>query len=82
MSHEEREKMKAWVANWKQTGEELERLKWEELQAMDESSSAHVFNKLGMGWVESWRSPERETGHGMIMQQDCFRKAHATQRRS
>jgi len=35
MSEEGQERMKAWVANWKQTGEELDRLKWEELRAMD-----------------------------------------------
>ena len=82
MSDEEQEKTKAWVANWKQTGEELDRLKWEELRAMDESSSALIFNKLGAGWVEPWRSPEREASQGLIIQQDCFRKAHGTQRRS
>lgn len=82
MSGEDREKMKAWVDNWKQTGEELDRRKWEELRAMDESSAALIFNKLGEGWVEPWSSPERRPGHGLIIQQDYFRKAHATQRRS
>ncbi len=82
MTDEEQKKTKAWIANWKQTGEELDRLKWEELRAMDETSSALIFNKLGIGWVEPWTSPERKPGDGLIIQQDYFRKIHATQRRS
>jgi len=82
MSETECEQMKAWVANWKRTGDELDRIKWEELQAMDEPSAGDIFNKLGAGWVDTWTSPERKPGHGLIIQQDYFSKAHEAQRRS
>ncbi len=74
--------MKDWVANWKQTGEELERRKWEELRAIDETTSAIIFNSLGSGWVEEWRTPEKAEETGLVIQQAYFSKAHATQRRS
>jgi hypothetical protein len=77
MSEQEREKVRAWVANWKQAGIELDRIKCEELQTMDEAASAEIFNRLGMGWVDNWRNPEREAGLGLVLQQMYFSKAHA-----
>ncbi len=74
--------MREWVANWKRTGEELDRRKWEELQTMDESMSAIIFNRLGSGWVEEWQSPARDREAGLVVQQEYFSKAHAAQRHS
>ncbi|MEX1118067.1 MAG: hypothetical protein WEB60_04655 [Terrimicrobiaceae bacterium] len=75
------EKMKRWVDTWKVAGPELERIKQEELRAMDETRSAEIFNLLAGGWVDNWRPPERETDHGLVIQQHHFSKAHADQRR-
>ena len=77
MSEQEREQVRAWVANWKQAGVELDRIKCEELQAMDEAASAEIFNRLGMGWVDDWQNPECPPGHGLVLQQMYFSKAHA-----
>lgn len=77
MSEQERERVRAWVANWKQAGIELDRIKCEELQTMDEAASAEIFNRLGMGWVDNWQNPEREPGIGLVRQQMYFSKAHA-----
>jgi hypothetical protein len=79
MSDAEHEKMKAWVANWKVVGEELDRLKWEELRAMDEADSARIFNKLGFGWVDAWTPPDGQCG--FIIQQAIYSKAHGPQPR-
>ncbi len=68
------------VRPWKQTGEELDRVKWEELRALDESRSALIFNILAAGWVEDRVSRDHEPGQGLIIQQGCLSKAHATQR--
>lgn len=75
MSHQERERVRAWVANWKQAVVELDRLKCEDLQAMDEATSAEIFNRLGMGWVDDWQNPERPAGIGLVLQQMYFSKA-------
>jgi len=80
MTEEEREKIKAWVDNWKVTGQELDRLKWEELRAMDERDSCRIFNRLGSGWVDDWTPPDQECG--LVIQQALFSKAHDSQRRS
>jgi hypothetical protein len=77
MSEKELEQVRAWVANWKQTGVELDRIKGEELQAMDEEASAEIFNRLGMGWVDDWQNPERPPGIGLVLQQAYFARAHA-----
>jgi hypothetical protein len=77
MSEQERERVRTWVANWKQAGIELDRMKCEELQTMDEAASAAIFNRLGMGWVDNWQDPEREPGIGLVLQQMYFSKAHA-----
>jgi len=79
MTDGEREKIKAWVGNWKVAGEELDRLKWEELRAMDELASARIFNHLTAGLPGEWEPPERECG--LVPQQAFFSKAHADQRR-
>ncbi len=80
MSGEERKKMKAWVDNWKVTGEELDRLKWEELREMGDEESLRIFNRLGSGWVDEWTPPGRECG--LVVQQAIFSKAYEAQRRS
>lgn len=77
MSKKERAQIRAWVANWKQAGVELDRIKCEELQTMDEAASAEIFNRLGMGWVDGWQNPERQPGIGLVLQQMYFSKAHA-----
>jgi len=77
MSEQERERGRAWVANWKQAGVELDRIKCEELRTMDEATSAEIFNRLGMGWVDAWENPERPPGIGLVQQQMYFSKAHA-----
>ena len=76
MSEKEREQVRAWVANWNQAGVELDRIKCEELQAMDEEASAAIFNRLGMGWVDDWQKPECPPGQGLVVQQMYFSKAH------
>ena len=78
MPEQERGQIRAWVANWKQTGVELERLKCEELRAMDEATSAEIFNRLGMGWVDGWQNPGRQPRFGLVRQQAYFSKARAT----
>jgi hypothetical protein len=76
----ERGKLKAWVDNWKTTGEELDRLKWEELRAMDEQESARIFNALASGWVDEWTPSDRECG--LVVQQAIFSRSNESQCRS
>lgn len=76
------EKMKRWVDAWKVAGPELERIKQEELRAMDEARSAEIFNKLASGWVDNWSPSGLETDQGLVIQQHYFSKAHAAQLRS
>ena len=78
MQEQEREQIRAWVANWKQAGVELERIKCEELRAMDEAASAEIFNRLGIGWVDDWQDPGQSAGFGLVQQQAYFSGAHAT----
>lgn len=75
---DERERIRAWIANWEQAGAELDRIKCGELRAMGEAASAEIFNRLGMGWVDGWQNPERQPGSGLVEQQAYFSKAHAT----
>ncbi len=68
------------VANWKQAGVELDRIKCEELQAMDEEASAEIFNRLGMGWVDDWQNPEWPPGQGLVLQQSISPRRMAKRR--
>jgi len=75
VTDEERAKIKAWVENWKVTGELLDQLKWQELQHMDEETSFHIFNNLATEDVKCWSPPDQECG--LIQQQALFSKLHA-----
>lgn len=54
MSDAQLERMKAWVANWKVTGEELDRIKWEELRNMDPSEALEQSTK-SLAMADEWR---------------------------
>lgn len=71
-----------YVAIWKETGEALDRMKWDELKAMTETRSAEIFALLDMPDMEVWRSPERREGAGLVEQQRWFAKAHESRRGS
>ena len=45
MTDEEREKMREWVNNWKETGEVLESLRREEIRSADLAESIGVFDE-------------------------------------
>lgn len=79
MSELKQEQKKAWVATWKRAEIELDRIKSEELQTMDEATSAEIFNSLGTGWVDDWQNPERQPGFGLVQQQMYFSRTHAIQ---
>lgn len=70
------EKMKLWVDTWKVTGRELERIKQEELRAMDEAASAAVFQSLVREMPpEPWVNPQQRDSSGLVEQQYFFQKA-------
>lgn len=76
MSDDEREKIKAWVDNWKLTGEELDRRKWEELRAMD-APTARRQSSHALAMADSWRASQPNPIHrpsGMVEQQSWFAK--------
>lgn len=76
MSEQEQEKMKAWVANWKQTGEELDQLKWEELRAMDAQTARQQTAQV-LAMADSWRASQPaliERPSGLVEQQSWFAK--------
>jgi hypothetical protein len=72
----EKEAMRRWVETWKVAGEELDRMKWEELRAMTEADAARMLDL--QEWpreVPLWRDPEREFSSGLVEQQRIFMKA-------
>lgn len=76
MTEAEQEKMKAWVANWKLTGEELDRLKWEELRAMDHQCAV-LQSTRALESADGWRAMQPqpvERSSGLIEQQFWFAK--------
>jgi hypothetical protein len=72
----EKEAMRRWVADWKVAGEELDRIKWEELRAMTEDDAARIFELLSMHPRDGWMRPERFEDSGLVEQQRLFRKFH------
>lgn len=74
----EKEKILQYIRNWKVVGEELDRMKAEELRAMSEEESARIFDGLqACGLEDMWRQPECAEDNGMVEQQRIFMKAHA-----
>lgn len=76
MTDGEREKIKAWVDNWKVAGEELDRLKWEEFRAMDQETAV-VQAARAFAAAEGWRATHPgliDRPCGMIAQQSYFSK--------
>jgi len=72
----EKEAMRRWVETWKIAGEELDRIKWEELRAMTEDDAARTFECLSMHPRDGWMRPERLQDSGLVEQQRFFRKFH------
>ena len=71
----EQERMRRWVETWKQAGPELDRIKEDELRAMNEESSARHFDDLALPLTsEVWRKPEQPEYNGMVEQQRLFQK--------
>lgn len=71
----EKEKILQYVRNWKVVGEELDRMKGEELRAMSEAeSAARIHDVLLMSdeWFQVNAAPPRECG--LIEQQRIFQK--------
>ena len=81
MTEEERIIARRHIAVWKETGQILDRMKWDELKAMTESQSAEIFALLDTS-MDTWRSPERRNGAGLVEQQRWFAKAHESRRSS
>jgi hypothetical protein len=76
MSDDDRQRMKDWVANWKQTGEELDRRKWEELRAMDAQSRVLLATQA-LRMADEWRAAQTAPLNrlsGLIEQQFWFAK--------
>jgi hypothetical protein len=74
VTDEERAKIKAWVENWKVTGELLDQLKWLELQQMDQQTAArHAAQVLHMAelWLEAQPAPYNRPS-GLVEQQYWF----------
>ncbi|MDD5200259.1 MAG: hypothetical protein PHC88_10715 [Terrimicrobiaceae bacterium] len=72
----DKEAMRRWVETWKVAGEELDRMKWDELRAMTEDDAARMLDLQHWPADELWRSPARESAEGMIEQQRIFLRAH------
>lgn len=73
---DDRAKMRRWVEAWKVAGEELDRMKWDELRAMTEDDAARMLDLQHWPTDDLWRSPERESAEGMIEQQRMFLRLH------
>ncbi len=68
------EQQKLLVAQWKETGPELELRRITELASMTDEAAAVASERLL--WVETvWRA--RPNWSGLVEQQDLFRKLHA-----
>lgn len=68
--------MKSWVTNWKQTGEELDRIKWQELRTMD-AQSARLQSTQALAMADEWRASQPaliDRPSGMVEQQRWFAK--------
>lgn len=72
------EKMKRWVETWKVAGPELERIKQEELRAMD-AATARDLTAQALSLGDSWFAVKRDMdrGSGMAKQQAIFSKMHS-----
>jgi hypothetical protein len=75
MTEEESALVKRHIAVWKEAAVELDRIKWDELRALTEKQAAEIFASFDCAGVESWRSPERRDGAGLVEQQRWFQKA-------
>ncbi len=69
---QDRETTKFLVETWKRAGEELDRIKWEELRAMTEDDAARMLETLSMHPRDGWMPPERLAGSGLVEQQRIF----------
>lgn len=67
--------VKRHIAIWKETAVELDRMKWDNLRALTELQAAEIFAGFDCGGIESWRSPDRRDGAGLVEQQRWFQKA-------
>ncbi|MDX6766318.1 MAG: hypothetical protein SFU85_05965 [Candidatus Methylacidiphilales bacterium] len=77
MTQEQRDLTKRQIGIWKETGELLDQIKWEDLRNLSEEQSARDFAGLDCDSSLIWRAPDREDGAGLIEQQRWFKKAHA-----
>lgn len=71
----EKEKILQYIRNWQVVGEELDRMKGEELRAMSEEESAeriHDVLLMADEWLKVNTAPLRECG--LIEQQRIFQK--------
>lgn len=70
------QQMKKWVDAWKIAGRALDRIKCEELRAMDERASAEAFRSLLHSNFPAYEHPECLNGAGLVEQQRIFSKGH------
>ncbi|MGF1657532.1 MAG: hypothetical protein ACFCU3_11220 [Verrucomicrobiales bacterium] len=75
MRHEDKASAKRYVGIWKETGKELDRIKWEELRSMSEEEAqtqAAAVLALADEWIGREAFTERECG--MVEQQQIFQR--------
>ena len=71
----EKDKMQAYVLNWKFAGEEMDRMKGDELRNLTPSESAKRINDVMLMadcWLAQMGQTDRETG--LVEQQMYFKK--------
>ncbi len=71
----EKDKMKAYVRNWKFAGDQIDRMKGEELRNLTPSESAKRINDVMLMadcWLAQMGPPDRESG--LVEQQMYFKK--------
>ncbi len=77
MTAAQQKKAKRYVETWRETGEVLDRLKWEELRRMTEAEAARAFTEWDYPLPSPWHPEMRPEDNGLVEQQRWFMKAHA-----
>jgi len=68
---------KKYVEAWRETGQVLDRLKWDELRKMTEADAARAFTEWDYPLPSPWKREIRPEDNGLVEQQRWFMKAHA-----
>ena len=73
---DEERQTRDWVAAWRETAPELERIREEELRALTQEESGRWFAAMSVDTETIWIPPERRDSLGFIEQQRLFMLSH------